>query len=195
MNTKPHSSHRAQLLIPVMVLLAVLFSSGTIQAQSLTNDLVSHWPLDEVQGTKTPDVVSGYDMDLNNLTASDLTTGKIGKTFNFSNAKKTLLSRVHKAGEALPITQHPAFTISFWEKVNGTGQNDLRLFSEGNTGNSDLLFNLGTHNVDGTLDVFIRQSGWTGINHVTTIGEPFDDQWHHIVFVQQTDGSRTVYID
>lgn len=158
-------------------------------------DLVSHWPLDEVVGTKTPDVVSGYDMDLNNLSAADLVTGKIGKTFAFSNAAKTMLSRVHKAGEALPINQHPAFTVSMWAKVNGTGQNDLRLFSEGNTGNSDPLFNLGTHNVDGTLDVFIRQSGWTAVNHIITTAQPLDDAWHYITFVQQTDGSRTIYID
>lgn len=161
----------------------------------LADGLVSHWPLDEVQGTKTPDVVSGYDLDLNNLTAADLVSGKVGKAFSFSNAKQTMLSRVHKAGEALPINQHPAFTISFWENVNGTGQADLRLFSEANTSNSDPLFNLGTHNTDGTLDVFIRQSGWTTVNHIVTTGEPLDGQWHHIMFVQREDGTRTLYID
>ncbi len=161
----------------------------------IANGLVSHWPLDVVQGTKTPDVVSGYDLDLNNLTAGDLVTGKIGKAFNFSNAKKTLLTRVHKAGEGLPINQHPAFTISFWAKVPGIGQNDLRLFSEGNTGNSDPLFNLGTHNVDGTLDLFIRQSGTTTVNHLVTVNQPLDDTWRHILYVQETDGSRKIYID
>ena len=176
-------------------LLALFFGGSQPVFAGLADGLVSYWPLDTVQGTKTPDLVSGYDMDLNNLTAADLVPGKFGKTFSFSNAKKTLLSRVHAAGEALPINQHPAFTISMWTKVNGTGQNDLRLFSEGNTGNSDPLFNLGTHNVDGTLDVFIRQSGWTTVNHITTTAQPFDDQWHHVVWVQQTDGSRTIYID
>jgi hypothetical protein len=84
-----------------------------LAAQNLSNDLVSYWPLDEVQGTKTPDLVSGYDMDLSNLTAADLVEGKVGKAFSFSNARKTLLSRVHKAGEQLPINQHPSFTIPF----------------------------------------------------------------------------------
>src|SRR5439155_22860840 len=91
----------------------------------------------------------------------------------FSNARQTLLSRVHSASEDLPINKHDAFTVSLWTKVNGTGQNDLRVFSEGNTGISDPLFNLGTHNVNGGLDVFIRQSGWTTVNHVTTTAQPF----------------------
>ncbi|MSU22167.1 MAG: LamG domain-containing protein, partial [Pedosphaera sp.] len=162
----------------------------------LANGLVSHWPMNEVQGTKTPDVVSGYDMDLNNLTAADLVTGKVGKTFSFSFAKQTLLSRVHQAGEKLPINQHPSFTIAMWAKINATGQSDLRLFSEGNITSTDPLFNLGTHNGggDASLDVFIRQSGWTGVNHLHTTAQPFDDQWHHIVFVQNT-GERTVYVD
>jgi hypothetical protein len=162
----------------------------------VANDLVSHWPLDEVQGTKTPDLVSGYDMTLNNLTAADLVAGKVGKTFAFSNAKQTILTRVHSAGEQLPINQHASFTVSFWAKVNGTGQNDLRVFSEGNTANSDPLFNIGTHNTgaDGTLDLFIRQSGWTAVNHLHTTAEAFDDQWHHVVFVQN-NLARAIYID
>src|SRR6188474_935192 len=79
----------------------LLLLSPTLRAQNLSDGLVSYWPLDEVQGTKTPDLVSGYDLDLNNLTAADLVAGINGKAFTFSNAKKTLLSRVHKAGEAL----------------------------------------------------------------------------------------------
>src|SRR6266568_4728531 len=123
---------------------------------------------------------------------NDLVAGVSINCFSFSNARQTLLSRVHSAGDDLPINKHDAFTVSLWTRVNGTGQNDLRVFSEANTGISDPLFNLGTHNVDGTLDLLIRQSGWTTVNHVTTTAQPFDDQWHQIVFVQQTDGTRTI---
>ena len=139
--------------------------------------------------------MSGYDLTLNNLTTNDLVAGVSSNCFSFSNARQTLLSRVHSAGDDLPINKHDAFSVSMWTKVNGTGQNDLRVFSEANTGISDPLFNLGTHNVDGTLDLLIRQSGWTTVNHVTTTAQPFDDQWHQIVFVQQADGTRTIYID
>ena len=77
MRAKLYVSGRIQLFISkIALLLALLCSPGHMQAQSLTNDLVSHWPLDIVQGTKTPDIVSGYDMDLNNLTAADLVTNE-----------------------------------------------------------------------------------------------------------------------
>ena len=33
------------------------------------------------------------------------------------------------------------------------------------------------------------------MNHVTTTAQPFDGQWHQIVFVQQADGTRAIYID
>src|SRR5262245_34355295 len=56
---------------------------------ALSEGLVSYWPLDEVLGDKTPDLVSGYDMVLNNLTAADLVAGKLNKCFSFSNARKT----------------------------------------------------------------------------------------------------------
>jgi hypothetical protein len=165
--------------------------------QSLTNDLVSHWPLDAIQGTKTPDVVSGYDMNLNNLTAADLVVGYASNCFSFSNARQTLLSRVHTAGDNLPINKHPALTIVLWINATGTGQTDLRFFSEGNTTNSNPLFNLGTHSTatDNSVDVFFRQAGWAEVTHIRTTGQPLDGTWHHFAFVQQADGSRTIYID
>jgi hypothetical protein len=171
-------------------------ASAPASAQDLGTGLVAYWPLDQVQGNKTPDLVNGYDMQLNNLSAADLVDGIRGKCFSFSNQKKTLLSRVHGASDELPINKHAAFTVSLWTKVNGTGQSDLRVFSEGNTSNSDPLFNIGTHNggASGQVDLFFRQGSWPS-SHILTTGEPFDDQWHHLAFVQQEDGSRTIYID
>src|SRR5688500_16739667 len=166
-------------------------------SQALTNGLVAYWPLDELQAGKTPDVVGGYDMEARNLVAGDVVPGTRSNAFSFVNARQTLLVRVHSAGENLPINKHPAFTISMWTKVNGAGQVDLRVFSEGNTTVSDPLFNLGTHSTgaSGQMDIFIRQSGATIVNHLLTTIEPFVDEWHHIVFVQQADGTRSVYID
>ena len=75
----------------------------------------------------------------------------------------------------------------FWAKVAGLGQIDLRLFSEGSTTNNDPLFNLGTQSTgaSGQLDVFLRQAGWTAVNHILTEAEPLNDEWHHIAFIQQ----------
>ncbi|MCS1412295.1 MAG: hypothetical protein M2R45_05501 [Verrucomicrobia subdivision 3 bacterium] len=178
--------------------IALLSESSRLKAQDLASGLVSYWPLDEVQGTKTPDLVSGYDMELINLRADDLLPGRRGNALAFDNGRKTLLSRVHQPGEDLPANNHAAWTLSIWAQVAGAGQNDLRIFSEGNTQDSDPLFNLGTHNggASGQLDVFIRNSpgGWTPVNHILTEQEPFDGQWHHIVFVED-NGARSIYID
>ncbi len=73
-----------------------------------------------------------------------------------------------------------------WVNVVGEGQNDLRIFSEGNTSNSNPLFNLGTHNggADGSLDFYLRQSGWDTFGHAYSEQQPFDGSWHHIAWVQ-----------
>jgi hypothetical protein len=178
-------------------LLLIAATTERVSGQSLTNDLVSHWPLDVVQGTKTPDVVSGYDMNLHNLTAADLVVGYASNCFSFANARQTLLSRVHAPTDNLPINKHPALTIVLWINATGMGQTDLRFFSEGNTTNSNPLFNLGTHSTasDNSVDVFFRQAGWTDVNHIRTTAQPLDGTWHHFAFVQQDDGSRTIYID
>ena len=160
-------------------------------------DLVSHWPLDEISGETTPDVIGGRDMSLTNLDDSSVVEGKVGNAFSFSNAEQTLLSYVSEGeGDDLPINKHDSFTVSFWSKVNGTGQNDLRLFSESNTqGDGTPLFNIGTRNngSDGTIDIFIRGAGPT-VGHIFSTAEPFDGEWHHVVFVQN-DLERSIYVD
>ena len=176
---------------------ATVFISTTARA-GLADGLVSYWPLNEAQGSKTPDLVSGYDMTLNNLSAADLVGGKAGKCFSFKNTQQTLLSRIHGPNDDLPANKHAAFTVSFWANLTGTGQNDLRLFSEGfSPNNNNPLFNIGTHNggSGGQVDLFFRQSGWTDVNHIKTTAEPLDGTWHMITFVQQLDGSRKIYID
>lgn len=170
---------------------------GASLRADLRYGLVSYWPLDEVVGSKTPDLASGYDLELANLTAADLVEGKRGRAFQFDNARQTMLRRINSPGEQLPINQHPAFTITFWAKVTGTGLNDLRLFSEASTTDNNPLFNLGTANngASGQLDFYFRQSGWTTVDHLKSEGEPLDGTWRHIAFVQQADGTRALYVD
>ncbi len=175
---------------------ALLAASGSQAFGQIDNGLISYWPLDEVQGTKTPDLVSFYDMELVNLTADDLVDGKHGKAFSFSNERQTLLQRVHEPDDNLPANKHESYTLSMWVNVTGEGQNDLRVFSEGNTSNSNPLFNIGTHNggADGSVDFFFRQTGWDTYGHAYSTQQPFDGTWHHIAFVQ-ADGVRTLYVD
>jgi hypothetical protein len=167
------------------------------QPVTLSTDLVAYWPLDEIDGGTTPDVIGGHDMDLTNISADNVVAGKAGNAISFSNADKTMLSRVHDADEDLPANKHDSFTVSFWSKVQGNGQNDLRLFSESNTtGDGNPLFNIGTKNdgSNGSIDLYIRQSGWPTVGHIFSTAEPFDGEWHHVVFVQD-NLERSIYVD
>jgi hypothetical protein len=172
---------------------------GDAAAPNLVNGVVAYWPLDEAQGTKTPDIASGFDLDLVNLTSADVKPGKWGKSFQFDLTRQTMLTRVHAAGEALPIYQYPDFSISLW--VQGPLQTDKRVFSEGSTRTSQPLFNLGTHNTgaDGTVDSYIRSdTGATQGDHRHSTGTAFDDTWHHIAYVQRDVGGTmqaVMYID
>ena len=164
----------------------------------LAPKMVSYWPLDKVEGTKTPDIISGYDMNLDNLTAADLVAGRFGQCFKFDNAKKTMLKRINGTNDLLPIYKHPAFTVSIW--VNGPVQTDRRVFSESSSKANQPLFNLGTHNggTDGTLDTYIRNdSNTTSGDHHHHAGVPFDSTWHHICYVQNSNATpqAVVYID
>jgi hypothetical protein len=164
----------------------------------VSRGLISHWPLEVIQGSKTPDVVSGYDMDVFNLTDTDIVDGKSGKAFSFVNARNTILSRVHNQGEKLPVNQYDSYTIAMWVNVVGTGQTDLRVFSEGSTVDNNPLFNFGTHNggADGTVDLFIRNDtgGWPIVNHLHSTSEAFDGEWRHLVYREEA-GVRSIYID
>lgn len=174
---------------------------GDYPAPNLANGMISYWPLDNVIGTKTPDLVSGYDMTLVNMTAvSNVVDGKWGKAMKFDNATRTLLQHVSNPGEALPIYKNPNFSISIW--VNGAAnQSDRRFWSEGSTANNNPLFNLGTHNggADGSVDNYIRtDTGATSGDHKHTVGMAFDGSWHHVGYVQRDVGgvmTAILYID
>ncbi len=155
---------------------------------SITNGLISYWPLDGVLGTKTIDLVSSYDMSLANLSATDVVPGRWGNAFQM-NGTNSLLSRIHNVGDALPIYQHPDFSVSLW--VNGIAQTDRRVFSEGSTTSGNPLFNLGTHNTgaDGTVDIYIRNNAGTVVgDHRHSVGTAYDGVWHNIVYVQRDVG-------
>jgi len=178
---------------------------------NITNGLVSYWPLDTIIGTKTPDLISGYDMTvLNMTTAGNIVPGKWGNAFSFTNATQTILERVDTAGQDLPIYNKANFTISMW--VNGApNQTDRRIWSEGSTAANNQLFNLGTPhgaNGGGYLDSFIRNnSGTVGAGttppggssgHYYTSGTVFDNTWHNLAYVQRVVGAVTngyIYVD
>jgi hypothetical protein len=203
--------HRLVFCLALVVSLISL--SAPSSAQPLANGLVAYWPLDVVIGDKTPDLVSGYDMSayfgpghtLTNGSAIVLTSGYRSNCVTFDFAKQTLLGYIAGPADDLPINKHPALTISFW--VNApSAQPDRRPFSEGNINNNNPLFNIGTSSGGGGVDLFFRQqpsaeelaAGYGNFgagSHIVSGAAAYDNTWHHVMLVQQADGTRTLYID
>lgn len=159
---------------------------------NIIDGMIAYWPLDVVVGTRTPDLVSGYDMTLVNMGTTNIDVGKWGNAFRFDNAAQNSLERLNQPGDDLPIYQFPAFTVSLW--VNGFSQTDHRVFSEGSTSDTDPLFNIGTDNratpdVPGTVDIYVRNdtAGTVG-DHRHSTAVAFDGGWHNIVYAQRDAG-------
>lgn len=175
---------------------ACAFVVGTTRA-----DLVAYYPLDEFSGSGAEDVQNGYNMEASaNLGADDVVAGRFGNAFSFTNTDNTLLTYFASPGDALPITQHPSFTVSMWVQGDHStmGVNDLRAFAEANsTGNNDPLFNLGTTN-NGSgpqLDYYGRNSGSpnSGTHRYSDL-TAFDGEWHSVIWMQE--GTQvSLYID
>jgi hypothetical protein len=162
----------------------------------VTTGLVAYYPLDEADGTTTPDMINGYDMTLVNMDASNLVPGMSGQAMTFDGVEE-LLVRFPEEGEGLPIYQHPQFTVCMW--VNGPGdQPDRRAFSEGSTTSQSPLYNIGTDNggVGGVLDLFIRNDTDMGtpVNHLKSTNIAYDSTWHHVAVVDDA-GMVSIYID
>jgi hypothetical protein len=166
---------------------------------ALIDGMVSYWPLDTVQGAKTPDVIRGYDFELVNLTAADLVDGKRGKALKFQSSRQTIAERVHLATDDLPIYKHPNFTVSFW--VNAPAdQRDLRIFTEGSKSSNTPWFSLGTANngTGSSLDIYTRNNSNANSGHDYSVLPVLDDTWRHVVYVQQeADGviQANLYVD
>ena len=185
--------HHTSMLLGVAALLGASAPQATAE---LADGMIAYWPLDVVNGERTPDLVNGYDMTLVNLTADDLVDGQTGKAISFDASRDTLLERITQEGEKLPANQlHSSWSVSLWVKGKGSGQSDLRVFSEGSTQNSNPLFNLGTHSggADDSVDVYMRGDNGT-INHVRTVGVAFDEDWHMITWTE-SDNLVALYID
>ncbi|UCE48260.1 MAG: LamG domain-containing protein, partial [Phycisphaerales bacterium] len=117
--------------------------------------------------------------------------GKLGGALAFDGLDDIV---VVTQNSGLPIYNNGtdnAYSVAMW--VKGGPQNDMRVFSEGSTTNNNPLFNLGTQNAGATgqFDVYIRP---VGMGHTYSVAEPFDDTWHHIVWVDE-NGAARLYID
>lgn len=167
-----------------------------IESPSIGGLLCAYWPLDGTDGLTTADLgPNGYNLDLMNMDATNFVSdeGRVAASFN---GVDTMLTRIHAVDDDLPISQFPAYTISMWVKILGTGQNDLRFFAEASTTDDNPLLNLGTRNngADNSFDVFLRSGG--GPPHQYSTGMPLDGTWRHIAYTHSDIGKKIqLYVD
>ena len=165
-------------------------------APTLGDSLVAYWPLDGTDGESTPDLgPNGYDLNLVSMDTSNFVNDE-GRMVASFDGVGTMLVHINGEGEELPINQFDLYTISLWVKIMGSGQNDLRFFSEGSTITRDPLFNLGTKNngADSTVDLYLRDGG--SPNHQFSVGEPLDGEWHHLAYTYDgTEQKIQLFID
>jgi hypothetical protein len=166
-----------------------------LQAQNtLTNSLVAYWPLASIQGTKTPDMLNGYDFTVYNAPAIVPGPDSIRTNAMYFNGSASAW-RDDLAGESLPVTQYANYTIALW--VNAlSGQSGPAAFSEGNNSDTSSAFIL--RDSDGTtLTPWLRDPANPTLLY--TAAPVFDGNWHYIVYEQTNDPgtgySGYVYID
>ncbi|HTG43513.1 MAG TPA: LamG domain-containing protein, partial [Verrucomicrobiae bacterium] len=178
--------------------LALSLTPAVAQAADVRLGLVSYWPLNELSADQatTPDVVGGNHFTVIGLDPSYVVPGKRGNALSFNGVDQyAFYIDPPERDSGLPIAQGHRYSVAFWVKGAGAGQSDRRMFSESSSLTTDPLVNLGTHNAgtDGTVDVFIRNSG-AQINHAHSPGTALDDAWHHIAWTDDA-GNGSLYLD
>jgi hypothetical protein len=171
-------------------------------APDITNGIVAYWPLDTTIGSKTPDLVSAYDLTLFGSTAPTIVAGKWGNAMSFTAANLQYASRTHLTGEALPVYKRTNFTVSFWAKApyNTAGG---WAFTESSSVNNGPAFAIGMKDAAASspyVDTFLRDdnSQPSGLHIYSGPNTVWDDAWHNIVYVQHDAGGTPVakvYVD
>ncbi|HXU77931.1 MAG TPA: LamG-like jellyroll fold domain-containing protein [Methylomirabilota bacterium] len=164
---------------------------------ALTDGLVSYWPLDVADGgITTPDLSF-----TNTLTITGLPTvgsGQFSNAFTFDGSSTWLIS-LHSNDNrdtGLPIYGAGSYSVCFW--VKGAAQTARYIFTEGNATNNNPILAIQSGNAaanNAKLDVLLRNiRGQALINHIVSSNVVFDNNWHHVAFVDDR-GQAKLYLD
>ena len=164
--------------------------------------LCAYWPLDVAndQGGffTTPDLAgNSYDLDMDFMDATHFVT-EAGRQAASFNGVDQLLYRFHDPIDDLPINKHSGNTVSLWVKANGTGQSDLRFFSESSSTDGVPLYNLGTHNAgtDGSINFYTRNNISSPGAQLSFSTTALDDTWRHVAVTSNAHNEVVaIYID
>jgi len=159
-----------------------------------TDGLVGQWTFDEGSGTTVADSSGNNNNGTIQGNAQWAAAGKVGGALSFDGVDDLV---VVTQNSGLPIynsSPDNAYSIAMW--VKGGPQDDMRVFSEGSTTDSNPLLNLGTQNggTTGQFAAYIRPDEGTTLNHPLSEAEPFDETWHHIAWVDN-NGAAVLYVD
>ena len=167
---------------------------------NLTNGMVAYWPLDAIAGVKTPDLVSAYDLTVNNMSSGNVVPGRWGNALSFTNSSSQYARRIHNAGDALPAYRRTNFTVSAWVKGSPDANSGWFWGESRSDGNNNTAWVMGKFSAtDLKLDALIRDdNGQPSGDHRRSSADIWDSNWHNVVWVQHDAGGvpkARVYID
>jgi len=179
----------------------IKFQKFNISTPSVTNKeyvdaadphLVSYWPLTSITNGTTPDIINGYDLDLVNMDATNIVTGRtVGSlAFAFDSQSSTILTRTDTAIHPLPIGKQTDYTISYWLKMIVTGFH----FSFANTGNDGIFVAKHDGNPFHTWHGNSTQGSHIVSNSAGS-ADPADGSWHHVSLTKSAGYIYKIYID
>ena len=156
----------------------------------LRNQIVSHWPLDAVESSKTIDVYSRNDLVLSGTVEPFLDAGQFGNSLAFDNLFNSLAIR----SGGITTYRTNGYSVSMWVKVGGANQPDARVFSEASTLDVKPLFIIGTAGPSTSARILIRNDAGTVLLNRNSTRAVFDGTWHHISWVD-VNGQAKLFVD
>jgi hypothetical protein len=199
-NVPHHATVKTQLTF-TLCLCSLLAGGSLASAADIRQGLVAYWQMDALNGVNVVDATPfSNHMRAVNITGANFVAGQFGNAVSFNGAatSSTYLTNLHGPDPAisgLPIYRAGSYTITMW--VKGPAQTNKYLYTEGSTTSNNPLLILQTGTGVGTnkLDVIIRNDANTAlINHLTSSTVIFDNNWHHIAWVDDR-GSVKLYVD
>jgi hypothetical protein len=193
---------KKNLTLSLICLLSGLAFS--LSAADIRLGLVGYYQMEGLDGVNVPDATPfSNQMRAVNIAAGNFVPGRFGNAL--SNSTTSYLTNLHTpdpSATGLPIYKAGSYTVTMW--VKGAAVAARYLYTEGNTNvagstaGQNPIFIIQTGNgatTSNKLDVIIRNdAGTTPINHVVSATTVFDNNWHHIAWVDDR-GSVKLYID
>jgi hypothetical protein len=184
-----------KILIPGLPFLLGTLLTASAQPVDIRQGLVAYWPLESTDGTITRDATPfNNHLTVVNMTSANFIEGPRGSVASL-NGSSTYMTNFHSADNSLtglPIYRAGSYSITMW--VKGAAQTAKYLYSEGNLTNTAPVLILQTGQAaasNGKFDVIIRpDAGAALVNHVVSATTVFDNNWHHIAWVDDRGSAK-----